>query len=192
MTTISTKFFEIITGIGLGKKTSECLISKKTTQRMNVKPDIKGLYEQHRTAMLRLALRLLGDEEESRDVVSDVFAHLAEEQRAQSHAYLFTAVRNRCLNLLRHKRLSERVHRMLPIGEDVSEEPLTTEPKDEMEAMLQFIETELTPQTREVVRLRFREQKRYHEIAEQLGISEAAVYKHLAQGIRKLKARFNP
>ena len=150
---------------------------------MNVKPDIKGLYEQHRTAMLRLALRLLGDEEESRDVVSDVFARLAEEQRAQSHAYLFTAVRNRCL---------ERVHRLLPIGENVSEELQTAEPKDEMEAMLQFIETELTPQTREVVRLRFREQKRYHEIAEQLGISEAAVYKHLAQGIRKLKARFNP
>lgn len=159
---------------------------------MNVIPDIKQLYEQHRTAMLRLALRLLGDEEESRDVVSDVFAHLAEEQRAQSHAYLFTAVRNRCLNLLRHKRLSERVHRLLPIGEDVSEELQTAEPTDEMEAMLQFIETELTPQTREVVQLRFRERKSYREIAEQLGISEAAVYKHLAQGIRKLKARFNP
>lgn len=159
---------------------------------MNVIPDIKQLYEQHHEALLRLAQRLLGDEEESRDVVSDVFARLAEEQRAQSHAYLFTAVRNRCLNLLRHKRLSERVHRLLPIGEDVSEELQTAEPTDEMEAMLQFIETELTPQTREVVRLRFREQKRYHEIAEQLGISEAAVYKHLAQGIRKLKARFNP
>lgn len=45
---------------------------------MNVIPDIKQLYEQHREALLRLALRLLGDEEESRDVVSDVFARLAE------------------------------------------------------------------------------------------------------------------
>lgn len=159
---------------------------------MNVIPDIKQLYEQHREALLRLALRLLGDEEESRDVVSDVFARLAEEQRAQSHAYLFTAVRNRCLNLLRHKRLSERVHMLLPIGEDVSEEQQTGETEDEMDAMLQFIETELTPQTREVVQLRFRDRKSYREIAEQMGISEAAVYKHLAQGIRKLKARFNP
>ena len=48
------------------------------------------------------------------------------------------------------------------------------------------------PQTREVVQLRFRDRKSYREIAEQMGISEAAVYKHLAQGIRKLKARFNP
>ena len=159
---------------------------------MNVTPDIKRLYEQHREALVRLALRLLGDEEESRDVVSDVFARLAEHQRAESHTYLFSAVRNRCLNLLRHKRLSERVHRLLPIGEEVSEEQQTSELDDTMDAMLQFIETELTPQTREVVRLRFRDQKSYREIAEHLGISEAAVYKHLAQAIRKLKARFNP
>ena len=110
---------------------------------MSVNPDIKRLYEQHREALLRLALRLLGDEEESRDVVSDVFARLAEEQRAESHAYLFSAVRNRCLNLLRHKRLSELVHRLLPIGEDVSEELQTGEPEDETDAMLRFIETEL-------------------------------------------------
>jgi len=32
----------------------------------------------------------------------------------------------------------------------------------------------------------------YSQIAQQLGISEAAVYKHLAQAIRKLKQRFNP
>jgi len=159
---------------------------------MNASPDIKRLYEQHREALLRLALRLLGDEEESRDAVSEVFARLAEEQRAESHSYLFAAVRNRCLNLLRHKRLSERVHRLLPIGEDVCEELQAGESEDELDAMLQFIETELTPQTREVVQLRFRDRKRYREIAEQLGISEAAVYKHLAQGIRRLKARFNP
>ena len=30
------------------------------------------------------------------------------------------------------------------------------------------------------------------EIATELGISEVAVYKHLAQGIRKLKQKFNP
>ncbi|WP_262897872.1 sigma factor-like helix-turn-helix DNA-binding protein [Segatella copri] len=33
---------------------------------------------------------------------------------------------------------------------------------------------------------------KYREIATELGISEVAVYKHLAQGIRKLKQKFNP
>lgn len=36
-----------------------------------------------------------------------------------------------------------------------------------------------TPQTSEVVRLRFAEGLKYAEISRRLGISEAAVYKHL-------------
>ena len=40
--------------------------------------DIRLLYERHRTEMLRLASCLLGDEEEGRDAVSEVFAQLAE------------------------------------------------------------------------------------------------------------------
>ena len=37
-----------------------------------------------------------------------------------------------------------------------------------------------------------RQKMKYREIATELGISEVAVYKHLAQGIRKLKQKFNP
>ena len=37
-----------------------------------------------------------------------------------------------------------------------------------------------------------RKKLKYREIATELGISEVAVYKHLAQGIRKLKQKFNP
>lgn len=168
---------------------------------MEVTSDIPLFYEQHCESMLRMALRLLGDEEEAQDVVSDVFARLMDkpdnaldttEGDAGMSSYLLSAVRNRCLNVLRHKRLSERVHRLLPIGEDVSEEPQVDESADPLDAMLQFIDTELTPQTRDVVRLRFQQQMTYREISTHLGISEVAVYKHLAKAIRKLKERFNP
>ena len=37
-----------------------------------------------------------------------------------------------------------------------------------------------------------RQKMKDREIATELGISEVAVYKHLAQGIRKLKQKFNP
>jgi RNA polymerase sigma-70 factor (ECF subfamily) len=56
----------------------------------------------------------------------------------------------------------------------------------------QFIQTELTPQTQRVFRMHYGERLKYREIAEQVGISEAAVYKHLSQAINKLKNRFNP
>ena len=162
---------------------------------MEVTSDIFRVYEQHRESMMRLALRLLGDSEEANDVVSDVFAHIVEVPAAirdNAEAYMLSSVRNRCLNLLRHKRLSERVHRLLPIGEDMAEEPLMDETEDVLDAILQFVDTELTPQTREVVRLRFQEQMSYREISACLAISEVAVYKHLAQAISRLKARFNP
>ena len=57
---------------------------------------------------------------------------------------------------------------------------------------ISYMNAELTPQTRKVLDLRFRQRLKYREIATELGISEVAVYKHLAQGIRKLKQKFNP
>lgn len=157
--------------------------------------DIRLLYERHRTEMLRLASRLLGDDEEGRDAVSEVFAQLAERETCMrcDVAYLLSAVRNRCMNVLRHKSVKERVHRLLPLDEAMAEDSRTAEEREaELQSILRFVDTELTPQTREVVRLRFHERMTYREVAEQLGISEAAVYKHLAQAIRKLKQRFNP
>ena len=40
--------------------------------------------------------------------------------------------------------------------------------------------------------MRYRQKLTYSEIAAALRISEAAVYKHIAQGIGKLKKQFNP
>jgi RNA polymerase sigma-70 factor (ECF subfamily) len=159
---------------------------------MKQNDDIRSLYEQHRDRMLSLARFLLGDGEESRDVVSDVFASLLERPSADvSHpaSFLLITVRNRCLNLLSRKQMKERVHKLLPIDEPTDDE---LPQDDQLEAMLRFIDTELTPKTRKVVHLRFEEHMTYRDIASHLGISEAAVYKHLAQAIRKLKQRFNP
>ena len=160
---------------------------------MKHQEEVRRLYEQHHDRMLLLAKQMLADDDESHDVVNDVFVHIAEQTPTMAHplSYLLNAVRNRCLNLLRKKRLAERIHRLLPIGEETctNAETPTDFPLDEM---LRFVETQLTPQTRKVVRLKFYEQKTYREIALTLNISEAAVYKYLAQAISKLKQRFNP
>ena len=66
------------------------------------------------------------------------------------------------------------------------------EEEDKQEAILSYMENELTSKTRKVLQLRFRQKLKYREIATELDISEVAVYKHLAQGIKKLKQQFNP
>jgi RNA polymerase sigma factor (sigma-70 family) len=55
---------------------------------------------------------------------------------------------------------------------------------------LQYISQKLTPQTREVMMRRFGEGQRYNDIADGLGISRIAVYKHIAQALTKLKKQF--
>ena len=125
---------------------------------------VAELYRLHYEELLRRACILLHDEEDARDF--------------------------ECLNRLKRMKLQERMRRALPL--DDSEEDNRDEEEEMFQQYQQFIQTELTPQTQRVFRMHYGEQLKYREIAEQVGISEAAVYKHLSQAITKLKNRFNP
>ena len=58
--------------------------------------------------------------------------------------------------------------------------------------MIDYAEKNLSRQTWRVFQLRFDEGLLYREIAKRMGISEVAVYKHLAEALQKLKENFNP
>ena len=68
---------------------------------------IESLFKTHYTQMYHLALTLLFDEAESKDVVSDVFASLLSGSTIvkadNAKAFLLASVRHRCLNVLQHK-----------------------------------------------------------------------------------------
>ena len=152
---------------------------------------IEVLYNQHYTDLLRRACILLHDEEDARDAVGDVIARLMATD-IQPHeekllAYVRSCVRFECLNRLKRMKLQERMRRALPL--DDSEDD-TRDIDDEYQEYQQFIQTELTPQTRRVFQMHYQGKLKYREIAAQVGISEAAVYKHLSQAITKLKNRF--
>ena len=72
--------------------------------------EIEILFRQHYGPMIRLAKRMLYDDEESRDVVSEVFATLIKTDILPKNmeGYLMASVRNRCLNLLEHKDVREK------------------------------------------------------------------------------------
>ena len=163
---------------------------------------IEQLFRQHYQRMYRLARVLLKDNAASKDVVSDVFAEVLDGNIAlrpdSTESYLLVCVRNKCLNLLNRQKLKDRVHHLLQADASpniVTKEKMFSDIDDEeqrQEAIRTYMDTKLTPQTRKVIELRFRQNLKYREIATELGISEVAVYKHLAQGIKKLKQQFNP
>ena len=77
----------------------------------------KALFLSESGRMYKAAYILLGDEDEAKDVVQDVFAKLwtgtiplkEESQRT----YLLTCVRNRCLNIIAHRQTQQEAIRLL-------------------------------------------------------------------------------
>lgn len=86
--------------------------------------------------------------------------------------------------------LMQRAKLLATADDTVSESSPADNETDEMENILDFIDNELTPQTARILRMHYQQKLKYREIAAQLGISQTAVYKHLAQGINKLKRKF--
>ena len=69
--------------------------------------EIQRLFKQHYAKMLRVARTILYDEQESKDVVSDIFEGLlrgrTELMADTEQCYLLTSVRNQCLKRIRHQ-----------------------------------------------------------------------------------------
>lgn len=164
---------------------------------------VEQLFRRYYPKMLLVATMILGSEEEAKDLVSDVFSDMLKGKLKASlectEGFFVVMVRNRCMNLLRRKSTLERVKGCLTLDTSIqiaNEENLVAskidEEVDKLDAMLEFIDRELTPQTRKIVNMHYQQKITYRQIASELGISEAAVYKHLAQGIKRIREQFNP
>lgn len=155
--------------------------------------EIERLFRTHYGRMYQLARLILHDDEESRDVVSEVFARALDDVSASpasvTGSYLLTCVRNRCLDLLSHRKVKERMQRHYTL--ETPPTVLTVEAEEDVVGkMLDYVDRQFTPQTRRVFQLRYDEHRSYREIAATLCISEMAVYKHLSQALRQLKEHF--
>lgn len=150
------------------------------------------LFKSNYAAMMRVARGMLGDDEESKDVVSDIMLRVGDGRITlppDSQRYLLTCVRNRCLDVIQHKKTTEKIMRLYPL---VTQPTLNIANEQQVyDEILHVVETQLTPQTRKVFELRHDRHLSYQEIADTLDISKAAVYKHLAKAINLLKAHFN-
>jgi RNA polymerase sigma-70 factor (ECF subfamily) len=151
--------------------------------------------------MLRLAKRMLYDDEESRDVVSEVFATLIKTMVSTNRpdilpksmeGYLMASVRNRCLNLLEHKDVRTKFEQAytLEMKQNVATGDDTfsyTSVEQWYHQMMAYAKQHLAGQTLMVFRMRHIDGMKYQEIADQLGISRVMVYKHLAKAMNTIR-----
>ena len=157
------------------------------------KEEFENIYRQHYAKMYRLARMMLYDADESKDVVSDIFARLLRDkyQPQQNHmeSYLMSAVRNRSRDVLNHKTIRERVEKLF-LQESMQNQIISMNDDDRQERLIQFVEAELPPLSQKIFRLRFLRDMSYEEVAQATGVSKVTVYKHLSKSLQQIKKHF--
>ncbi len=155
--------------------------------------ELEILFKSHYAPMFRLAMSMLYDEDESKDVVSDVFASLAAGgmtiKSDNARSFLLTCVRNSCINVIRHKQMRERFIRLY----SAKAEPLADGPDDSLmlNELREYINTELPPLSRRIFTLRFLHDMTCQQVADAVGVSRVTVHHHLSQSLEKINAYFN-
>lgn len=141
--------------------------------------------------MFRLALMFLHDEEDSRDVVHDIFAKMLDGDisfdKDKSRAFLLSCVRNSCLNQMRGRdRKEQAIRHYLLDGDDLHEEY-----DAEIIALQEGMKRLTPPICQEILLLHFREGLTFKVIAQRLDVSEKTIYKHLRNAINQLRITLN-
>ena len=156
---------------------------------------IESLFKTHYTQMYHLALTLLFDEAESKDVVSEVFAGLLSDSTIvkadNAKAFLLASVRHRCLNVLQHKQVHERFARMLTEDTDTLVSDNTVEEQMQMEELMRYVRENLSSLELQIFRLRYLREMTCQEVAEALNVSRQTVHAHLKQSVEIIRKYFN-
>ena len=157
------------------------------------KSELEILFKTHYAVMYRLAVSLLYDADEARDVVSDVFASLLDGGMAirsdNARAFLLTCVRNSCINVIRHKQMRERFIKFYA----TNAEPRVDGPDDSMmlAELRDYINNQLPPLSRRIFTMRYLQDMTCQQVADAVGVSRVTVHHHLSQSLEKINAYFN-
>ncbi|WP_138483459.1 RNA polymerase sigma-70 factor [Dyadobacter bucti] len=139
------------------------------------------------------ACTLLKDEEESEEVVQTVFLTIWEKRAdleitLSLKSYLYRAVHNHCLNRFKHASVRE-AHRDYTLNYIPQSYESVTEVihASELEERIEKAVSTLPEQCQRAFRLSRFEELKYHEIAEQLGISIKTVENQIGKALKILR-----
>ena len=152
--------------------------------------EIDLFFQQYYRPLCLYALHYLQDLDAAEDVVQDCFVHLLEKKSPfplHLKSFLYTSVRNACVDRLR---------RQNPFIQNVSPSDLSGLISDEEaversshEAKLWTAIEQLPERCREIFLMSKRDGMTYHEIAEDLMLSEKTVEHQISKALRLLRAK---
>lgn len=156
------------------------------------KTQFEALFKLHFAHLCNFAVQFVNDMDTAQDICQKVFITLWEKReemdtRKSIKSYLFTAVRNRCLNYIRdHKKYRSKVLDLDCGGIEISNQEDTLEAED-LQQKIGHALAQLPQKCRMAFEMsRFRAMK-YKEIAEEMEISQKTVEAHISKAIKHLR-----
>ena len=140
--------------------------------------------------LVRYAAALMTDADEARNIVSDVFERAWQRHATlddeSGHAWLYAAVRNACLNRLKHLQV-EREHLEAVIEATRADMADNYRQHEVLLRRAEEIAHSLPEPTRSILRMCYWDKQTYRQVAEHLGISPDTVKKHISKALRTLR-----
>jgi RNA polymerase sigma-70 factor (ECF subfamily) len=155
------------------------------------KAAFEAVFRKFFPALMAFSLKYLPDEDDAREVVHNVFINLWEKRASLDtsvslKSYLFTAVHNRSLNMLRdRKKFSDDAVPEISSGEDIHAQIEAVE----LEERIGEVIAGLPEKCREVFELNRFGGLKYGEIAEKLGISVKTVENQMSKALKILREK---
>ena len=154
--------------------------------------EMELLYKKFYVSLYRYAQTFLEDEDEAKDVVGDVFQRLWESwQNVSEHqetptSFLYVAVRNRCLDKLRHDKACDNYASLVKATESLVTDSEVEEFEKRITKLRKAIDS-LPAYEQMVLRSVYFQHLSYKETAAQLNMSENMVHKHMVKALRLLR-----
>lgn len=142
----------------------------------------------------RFAMGYIGDQDQSEEIVQQVFFHYWEKHaelqiNSSIKAYLYQAVRNHCLNALKHEQVKNRTEQIMLRDEEPSEENILE--GLELEERIDLTISEMPTERQRIFRMSRFEELKYREIAEQLNISIKTVENQMGKALKYMREQLS-
>ena len=167
-------------------------MSRQTPDHSFTKAQFEKLFKAHFSYLCNFAQQYVEDADTAQDICQRVFITLWEKRseidsQKSIKSYLFTAVRNRCLNYIRdNKKYRSKILDIdcgdfeMGIEEDYFE-------AEELQNRIKNALDQLPEKCRKVFEMSRFQQMKYREIAEELNISQKTVEAHMTKAMKELR-----
>ena len=151
------------------------------------------LFETYYEQTCRYVLKMIRDRDTTEEIVQSTFVNLWEKRELMRaditfKSYLFRSAYNNALNYIKHKKVvANHVAYKQDRLEELKREAISLQPDFEIKNRIAEAMEQLPPQCKRVFKMSRDEGLKYHEIADQLGISKKTVEVHMGKALKILR-----